>query len=85
MAKVNQTWARDPEIAGSADTPSHPTTAGDSRPYADTDRFGKTQTGDTANIQAAQNLVSDPVWGVNNYAGGKNPPEKPQVPAAKGE
>lgn len=85
MANPDQTWARDPEIAASADTPSHPTTSGDSRPYADTDRFGKTQTGDTANIMAASNLVSDPVWGVNNYAGGKNPPLSPEIPVAKGQ
>lgn len=79
-----QSWARDIEIAASADTPSHPTTNGDSRPYADTDRFGRTQTGDTTSVVGPSNLVSDPVWGLNNSAGGKNPPLSPEIPVAKG-
>ena len=85
MSSIPQTWARDPEIAGSADTPAHPSTKGDARPYADTDRFGRTQTGDTAPIQPPKNKVSDPVWGINDYAGGEKTPESPEIPVAKGE
>ena len=83
MMAVNQTWAKDPESGGG--TTGHQATAGDARPYADTDRFGKTQTGDTKPIQSPQNKVSDPVWGVNDYAGGINSPEPPEIPVTKGQ
>jgi len=75
---------RDPED-GAGDAQGHQMTAGDARPYADTDRFGSTQKGETQNITLPLNLVSDPVWGVNNYAGGINPPEAPQIPVTLGE
>ena len=75
---------RDPE-SGGADQPGYTPTAGDSRPFADTDRFGKTQVGETRNIMLPQNLVSDPVWGVNGYAGGIKDCEAPDIPVTKGE
>jgi hypothetical protein len=74
----HQEWAKDPE-AGASDASGHPTTAGDARPYADTDRFGKTQTGDTKPITAPLNRISDDVWGVNNTAGGTNGPGDPEI------
>jgi hypothetical protein len=82
-----QTWARDPEIAGNADTPSHSTTPGDAQPYADTDRFGTPQKGETASIMSPQNKVADPVWGVQAPAGGPvtNTPPAPDIPVTKGE
>jgi hypothetical protein len=83
MASIPQTWAKDAESG--AGIPGHQMTAGDSRPYADTDRFGKSQLGDTKPIQSPQNKVSDPVWGVNDYAGGSNSPETPEIPVTKGE
>ena len=83
MANPKQTWAQDPETGGGAQgNPTH----GDSNSsqYADTNRFGKPQTGDTAPILTPQNKVSDPVWGVNGYAGGGTP-AAPEVPVTKGE
>ena len=84
MADIPQTWAKDAE-SGGADQGHFTPPAGDARPYADTDRFGKTQTGDTKPIQSPQNKVSDPVWGVNDYAGGIKECETPQIPATLGE
>ena len=84
MASIPQTWAKDAE-SGGADQGHYTPTAGDARPYADTDRFGSTQKGETQNITLPLNLVSDPVWGVNNYAGGINTPEAPQIPVTLGE
>jgi len=78
---------RDPESGGADQGPYTPT-SGSSEPYADTDRFGATQKGRTVDISVAtspQNKVSDSVWGVNNYAGGKNAPETPEIPVTKGE
>jgi hypothetical protein len=75
---------RDPE-SGGADQAGYTPTAGDSQPYADTNRFGTTQKGQTLNIMIPQNKVSDPVWGVNAPAGGKNPPLPPDIPVTLGE
>ena len=72
-----------PPESGAADSTAHRSTPGDSRPYADTDRFGKTQTGDTMPIQKPQNLVSDPVWGVQAPVGGT--PADPEVRVTKGQ
>lgn len=75
---------RDPETAGDGG-PGHQMTSGDARPYADTDRFGTTQTGRTMpNPVTPQNKVSDPVWGVQHPAGGGNPAD-PEIPVTKGE
>lgn len=86
MAGPKQTWAQDPE-SGGGDPPGHQKTAGDSQPYADTDRFGKTQVGPAylMPIQSPQNKVSDSVWGVNGTAGGPNAPLEPEIPVTKGE
>ena len=83
MANPKQTWAQDPESG--AGEPGHPT-FGDSSSaqYADTNRFGKPQTGDTASILTPQNLVGVPVWGVNAPAGGGTP-AAPEIPVTKGE
>ena len=82
MANIPQ---RDPESTGGE--PGHQLTPGDARPYADTDRNGGWQQPATINIMLPQNLVSDPVWGVNAPAGGQstNTPEPPEIPVAKGE
>jgi hypothetical protein len=82
MANPKQTWAKAPE-SGGADAQGHQATPGDSRPYADTNRFGKTQTGDTKPIQKPQNLVSDPVWGIQAPVGGV--PADPEIRVTKGE
>ena len=82
MAGLNQLGdpdARDPE-SGGQDSPGHQETAGDSRPYADTDRFGKTQTGDATAILGPRNHITDDVWGVNDTAGGVKGPAAPDVP-----
>lgn len=84
MAGPNQTWAQDPE-SGAGDAQGHQLTAGDAQPYADTDRFGKTQTGDAKPISGPMNLVSDPVWGIQAPTGGKNAPDAPEVPVTKGQ
>lgn len=82
MAQIDQTWAQDAESG--AGEPGHPTNGdSNSAPYADTDRFGKPLTGATAPIFAAQNLVSDPVWGVQAPVGGV--PAAPEIPVTKGE
>ena len=75
---------RDPE-SGAADQGHYTPTSGDSQAYADTDRFGTTQTGRTMNIMTPQNKVADPVWGVNAPAGGKNSPMAPEIPVTLGE
>lgn len=84
MTAVNQTWAKDAE-SGAADQGQYTPTKGDSRPYADTDRFGRTQVGDTTQIMLPQNKVSDSVWGVNGYAGGIKDCEAPEIPVTLGE
>jgi hypothetical protein len=87
MADIPQTWARDPEIAGSGG-PGHQLTPGSSEEYADTDRFGKTITANrTKPIMSPQNKWNDPVWGVNAPAGGQSTstPEAPEIPVASGE
>ena len=76
--------AKDPE-SGGADQAGYTVTAGDSRPYADTDRFGSTQKGDVSQIMIPNNKVSDPVWGVNAPAGGINAPLAPEIPTTRGE
>jgi hypothetical protein len=76
MANPEQTWARDPE-SGGGEGPAHPTTPGDSQPYADTNRFGKTQTGDTTPIKGPMNRITDPVWGVQAPTGGT--PAAPEI------
>lgn len=68
MAGPNQTWARDPEIAASG-TDAHPSTPGDSRPYADTNRLGSTVKDHTSPIMAVQNKITDPDWGIQAPAG----------------
>ena len=71
--------ARDPETGG-ADSPSHATTNNvDSAPYADTNRFGRTQTGDTTPIKGPRNHITDDVWGANDTAGGSNAPDAPGI------
>ena len=82
MTQVNP--QRDPE-SGGADQAGYTPTSGSSVPYADTDRFGSTQKGQTLNIMLPQNHVADPVWGVNAPAGGKNPPLPPEIPVTLGE
>ena len=87
MSGPRQSWAKDPE-SGASDQNHYVPTSGDSQPYADTDRFGKPQTGRTAAIPVLvnpQNKVSDSVWGVNGFAGGKNTPESPDIPVTEGE
>lgn len=82
MANIPQ---RDPE-SGGADQAHYTPTAGDSQEYADTDRFGKTITQNrTKPIQTPQNKVADPVWGVNDYAGGIKECEAPEIPVTLGE
>jgi hypothetical protein len=84
MANIPQ---RDPE-SGASDQAGYTPTSGDAREYADTDRFGKTQKGQTSPVAYAVNpinKVSDLVWGVNAPSGGKNPPLPPDIPVAKGE
>lgn len=76
MTGPEQTWAQDPE-SGAGDAQGHPTTPGDSRPYADTDRFGTTQKGETHDISLPMNRVTDPVWGVQEPTGGV--PEAPEI------
>ena len=81
MANIPQ---RDPETAGgvaghAAENDSI------SAPYADADRFGSTQKGETTPIPGPRNLVSDEVWGWNDTAGGANAPLAPEVPVTKGE
>ena len=71
--------------SGGADQAGYTPTAGDARPYADTDRFGKTQKGDTKDIMLPQNRWGDPIWGVNAPSGGIHPPENPDIPATTGE
>ena len=85
MSGPNQSWTRGAE-SGAGDAKGHPVTRGDSQPYADTDRFGKTQTGDTAPIMTPRNLVSDEPWGVNAPAGGTitNTVPNPEIPITKG-
>lgn len=73
---TDQTWAQDPE-SGAGDAQGHPTTAGDSQPYADTDRFGKTQVGETRNIMPPGNRITDPVWGIQAPTGGT--PADPEI------
>jgi hypothetical protein len=87
MAKaIPQTWAKDPE-SGGADQSHYTPTAGDARPYADTDRSNgaRSQRGDTESIMLPQNRWDDPIWGVNAPAGGIHPPETPDIPATTGE
>ena len=79
---------RDPE-SGGADQAGYTPTSGDSQPYADTDRLGKTIT-EGRNFQIPMvvnplNKVSDLVWGVNAPSGGKNPPLPPDIPVTLGE
>ena len=81
MANIPQ---RSPE-SGAADQAGYTETSGSAVPYADTDRFGVTQTGRTMDIMLPQNKVADPVWGVNAPSGGKNPPMAPEIPVTKGE
>ena len=81
MANIPQ---RDPETAGGGG-PNRQGTPGSAEPYADTDRFGTTQKGDTMPIPGPRNLVSDEVWGWNDTAGGANAPLAPEVPVTKGE
>ena len=77
MANPNQTWAQDPESgAGTSATPVNEETM----PHtADTDRFGKSQTGDTTVIKGPMNRVSNFVWGIQSPSGGKNSPDKPEI------
>lgn len=85
MADISQQWARDPEIAGTGG-PHYTNPAGSSEEYSDTDRFGKTIIANrTKPIQSPQNKVSDPVWGVNDYAGGIKECEAPEIPVTKGQ
>jgi hypothetical protein len=75
---------REPE-SGAADQGPYTPTAGSSESYADTDRFGSTQKGETINIMLPQNRWNDSVWGVNGPSGGINSPETPDIPATTGE
>lgn len=86
MVGPKQTWARDAE-SGAGDAQGHQETAGDSRPYADTDRNSAAQRRPEANtpIPPPRNLVSDEVWGWNDTAGGRNAPMAPEIPVTKGE
>lgn len=81
MANIPQ---RNPE-SGAAGGSHYTPTSGSAEPYADTNRFGSTQVGETRNIMLPQNMVSDPVWGVNGYAGGIKDCESPSIPVTKGE
>lgn len=89
MAGPNQLGdpdGRDAE-SGAVDQPSHATTNDTiSAPFADTDRFGKTQVGDEGDrqrpIPGPRNHLSDGVWGVNDTAGGSNPPDAPGITVA---
>jgi len=74
---------RDPETGGGEASKGFADSS--SAQYADTDRHGRTQTGHTIDIRLPQNLVSDPVWGVNVPAGGKNPPLPPEIRVTEGE
>jgi hypothetical protein len=73
--------------SGAADASGHQLTPGDARPYADTDRFGSTVTGDTMPIMLPQNKQADPVWGVQAPAGGQSTstPWEPEIPVTKGQ
>ncbi len=66
-----------PTVAGT--TPAHPVTPGDSRPYADTDRFGATQVGEafTKPILDAENKITDPEFGTQAPVGGT--PDDPEI------
>jgi hypothetical protein len=78
---------RDPESGGADQGPYTPT-AGNTESYADTDRFGSTQKGETTDIAFLanpQNHVADSPWGVNAPAGGIHPPETPDIPVTEGE
>ena len=77
---------RDPESGGADQGPYTPTN-GDARPYADADRSinGHRDPPFTSQIMLPNNKVSDPVWGVNAPAGGKNPPLPPEIPVTKGQ
>lgn len=78
--------AREPESGGADQGPYTPT-AGDARPYADADTSigGHKMDNFTSQIMTPQNLVSDPVWGVNAPAGGINAPLAPEIPTTRGE
>ena len=78
--------AREPE-SGAADQSGYTVTAGDSRPYADTDTSigGAKKPDFTSQIMTPQNKVADPVWGVNAPAGGIHPPLPPEIPVTEGE
>jgi hypothetical protein len=80
MANIPQ---RDPETTGGGG-PNRQGTPGSAEPYADTNRFGTTQTGDATPIPGPRNLVSDEVWGWNGTAGGGTP-AAPEIPVTKGE
>jgi hypothetical protein len=81
MANIPQ---RDPETAGGGG-PNRQGTPGSAEPYADTNRFGTTQTGDATPIPGPRNLVSDEVWGWNDTAGCTQEPATPLIPVTKGE
>jgi hypothetical protein len=83
MVNPKETWAKPIVTAGGE--PSKPFADSSSAQYADTDRRGTSELGETRNIQLPQNLVSDPVWGINAPAGGINSPETPEIPVTKGE
>ena len=78
--------SREPE-SGGADQAGYTPTAGDARPYADADTSitGHKTPPFTSQIMTPQNLVADPVWGVNAPAGGINAPMAPEIPVTKGE
>jgi hypothetical protein len=78
--------AREPE-SGGVDQAGYTPTAGDAQPYADTDTSigGAKKPPFTSQIMTPQNLVSDPVWGVNAPAGGINAPLAPEIPTTRGE